>query len=61
MTRTDLEPVYEALAEAIDRVGPEQAQVYLAKVALALADELGDATRTLAVLSECETGLGDRR
>jgi len=61
MTGTDLEPVYEALALALDRVGPEQAQVYLAKVALALADELGNAHRALAVLSECESGLGDRR
>lgn len=60
MTQDDLEQVYEALAQAIDRAGPEQAQVYLAKLALALAEELGDSDRVQAVIAECETGLGAR-
>lgn len=60
MTQDDLEQVYEALAQAIDRAGPEQAQVYLAKLALALAEELGDGARVQAVIAECETGLGTR-
>lgn len=60
MTQADLEQVYEALAQAIDRVAPNQAQVYLAKVALALADELADSDRVRAVIAECETGLAPR-
>lgn len=60
MTQDDLEQVYEALAQAIDRAGPEQAEVYLAKLALALAEELGDGARVQAVIAECETGLGTR-
>lgn len=58
MTQEQLEQVYEALAQAIDRAGPEQAEVYLAKLALALAEDLGSADRALAVIAECETGIG---
>jgi hypothetical protein len=57
MTRPDLETMYEALAQAIDAVGPDQAALYLAKVALALAAELDDAARALAVIDRCLTGL----
>lgn len=60
MTQDQLEQVYEALAQAIDRTGAEQAEVFLAKVALALADELGDSDRVQAMIAECETGLGRR-
>lgn len=58
MTQEQLEQIYEALAQAIDRAGPEQAAVYLAKLALALAEDLGNADRALAVIAECETGIG---
>ena len=54
MTHQDLETVYEALATGIDAVGPEQAQVYLAKIALALADALNDPPATLAIITECQ-------
>lgn len=54
MTHQDLETVYEALATGIDAVGPEQAQVYLAKIALALADALNDSPATLAIIAECQ-------
>ena len=60
MTQADLEIVYEALAQAIDRAGPAQAEVYLAKLALALADERGDSDRVCAAIAECETGLAPR-
>ncbi len=39
-----LEHVYEHLATAIDRAGPEHEALFLAKLVLALAHELGDAT-----------------
>ncbi|MGD9862335.1 MAG: hypothetical protein AB7S99_03890 [Pseudodonghicola sp.] len=57
MTQDDLETVYEALAQAIDGVAAEARELYLAKLALALADTLGDAPRALAVIAECATGL----
>lgn len=38
----DLEQVYEMLAEAIDRAGPEQEALFLAKLALTLAHRTGD-------------------
>jgi hypothetical protein len=36
----DLEHAYETLAVAIDQAGPEQEAVFLAKLALALAERL---------------------
>ena len=57
MTQANLETVYEAMARAVDAVGPAQAELYLAKLALALADELGDADRALAAIAECQAGL----
>jgi hypothetical protein len=39
-TFDDLERAYEALAIAIDQAGPEQETVFLAKLALALAERL---------------------
>ncbi len=52
----DLEQVYDTLALAIDRAGPEHAERFLAKLALLLAHELGDAARVAAL---AETALRD--
>lgn len=57
MTEVEFEAIYEALAYAVDDLGPEKSELYLAKVALALAETVGDAPRVLAVLDECKTGL----
>ncbi len=38
----ELEQVYELLAEAIDEVGAEHEAEFLTKMALALAERLGD-------------------
>lgn len=45
----DLERVYEALAGAIDKVGPGRESVMLAKLTLVLAHRLGDR----AVVEQC--------
>jgi hypothetical protein len=42
LTLPDLEQVYDALAVAIDRAGPEKATLFLVKLALLNADALGD-------------------
>ncbi|APR02968.1 DUF2783 domain-containing protein [Thauera chlorobenzoica] len=38
-----LETVYDALATAIDQAGPDQAELFLVKLALLNANALGDA------------------
>ncbi len=45
MTATShtMERAYESLAQAIDRAGPEQEALFLARLALTLAHEIGDA------------------
>lgn len=43
MNQTELEVIYDALAEAIDRVGPEKAPLFLVKLALLNAQALGGA------------------
>ncbi|MFC3230668.1 hypothetical protein ACFOGJ_25695 [Marinibaculum pumilum] len=57
MPFAELEPVYEELAMAIDRVGEAQAPLFLAKLALMLAHELGDRERALAAIADCERDL----
>ena len=41
----DLEAVWERLAEALDRAGPEREALFLSKLAVLLADTLGDRAR----------------
>lgn len=43
LTIDGLETVYDALATAIDRAGPDKAQLFLVKLALLNANALGDA------------------
>lgn len=51
----DLEQVYDELAEAIDRAGDHR-ELFLAKLALLLANELGDRRRLAALIA---TALAD--
>jgi len=53
MTPGEFETVYEAMAEAIDAVGPEHSEVFLAKLCLALAHELGDGGKALELIADC--------
>jgi hypothetical protein len=46
-----LEQGYDAIAAGIDQAGPDQEMVFLAKLALALSNHIGDA----AVVSGCIT------
>ncbi len=57
MTQDDLETVYEAMAEALDEVGPEHSALYLAKLALGLAEEVGAVAPCLVLIDECRHGL----
>ena len=43
LTVTQLEQVYDTLAQAIDQAGPDHSEVFLTKLSLLLANALGDA------------------
>ena len=52
MRQAEVEQVYEALARAYDAAGPDRGEVFLGKVALLLAHEIGDAARVLALIAD---------
>lgn len=56
---SDLEDLYDELAEAIDRVGPEGESMFLAKLSLALAHHLGDRTLSSRLIKECAAPVED--
>ncbi|MEI8264514.1 MAG: DUF2783 domain-containing protein [Betaproteobacteria bacterium] len=51
LSLTDLEDVYDLLAEAIDRTPPGRSELMLTKLALLLAQALGDRTRVQALVN----------
>lgn len=51
MQTDDLEAAYELIAQAIDEVGPEHERLFLAKLALALANETEDLERVRAAIA----------
>lgn len=53
LTFAQLETLYDELAGAIDRVGPQRESVFLAKVVLRLAQEYGDAARVSSLIEDC--------
>ena len=53
----DLERIYELIAAAIDRVGPERESLLLAKLALLLADQLGDYDSAAGAVAAAERDL----
>ena len=57
MTARDVETVYEALARGVDAAGPDS-ELLLAKVALLLAREIGDAARVVALVESAGRHLG---
>ncbi len=57
MSEASIEDVYEVIARGIDRVGPYRAELFLAKLALALAHELGAHERALALIEACQADL----
>ena len=46
LVESDLDIIWERLAEAIDQAGPERETLFLAKLALLVASELGNGRRT---------------
>lgn len=54
MTVEQLEAAWETLAEAIDRAGPDRERLFLAKLALALAQEGDPQTLSRAITAALE-------
>ena len=50
MTPTDVETVYDALAEQIDSVGSEKSELFLIKLALLISHELSDANIVIQLI-----------
>ena len=57
MTAKTMEDVYSALAEGIDAVGRENESMFLAKVALLLAQEFAHPQRALELIAAAQKNL----
>ena len=53
----DLETVYESLAEAMDQVADADRELFLSKLALLMARQLGNAAETLEMIQEARKHL----
>lgn len=51
MSPTEVERVYEALAETLDKVGAEKSELFLVKLALLLSNELKDTENVLSLIN----------
>ena len=50
----ELEPVYDALAQAIDAVAPEKRELFLVKLALLAANEIENAAVFNALIAQAQ-------
>ena len=57
----DLEAFYAAMAEGIDRQGPDHSEMFLAKAALLLAEALGDEDRALQAIADAQRNMTGMR
>jgi hypothetical protein len=57
LSQADLETTYDRLAEAIDAAGEQRSELMLVKLALLLAQDLGDADRVAALIAEAQADL----
>lgn len=53
----DLESVYDQLATAIDQVGPEKSELFLVKLALLAAQQLGDGRQFVDLIARAARDL----
>jgi hypothetical protein len=52
---SDLERIFEAVSTGIDAAGPDQAQLFLGRLCLLLAQEIGDTGRVLDCVARAGT------
>jgi hypothetical protein len=53
LTFNELEQVYESVALAIDTAGAEKRDVFLAKLVLLLARDIGNQAHVLSAIEDC--------
>ncbi|MDF2374474.1 MAG: hypothetical protein P1V21_27195 [Rhizobiaceae bacterium] len=53
----DLEIVYEELARTLDRLSPSEREVFLCKLSLLMARDLGDLSRVQAMIQTAQNHL----
>ena len=56
-----MDDVYAALAEGIDRHGPEASEMFLAKLALLLAEDSGDPDHALRLIDDAQRNMDGMR
>lgn len=56
---TELEQVYDLMARAIDEVGEENEALFLGKLGITLAHQLGDLEAVRAAICVAQAGLTD--
>ena len=57
MTENKIEIVYEAIADKIDNLGEEKAKLFLAKLALLLANKIEDTSFVLNAIDDASLSL----
>lgn len=57
MTPKDVETVYEALALRLDDVGAQKREIFLAKLALLLSYDIGDAEKVCQRIAEASRNI----
>ena len=56
----ELEQVYERLADALDEVGQDKADIFLAKIVMLLARDVGDLGKVTEAIASAKADLGER-
>ena len=59
LNATDLEKTYDLIAEGIDGVGPRNESLFLGKLCLLLANQVGDMEQIQAAVRTAESQLRD--
>ena len=57
MTENKIEIVYDAIADKIDNLGEEKAKLFLAKLALLLANKIEDTSFVLNAIDDADLSL----
>ena len=57
MNVDEIEAIYDAIAIKIDEVGEDQAELYLAKLSLLLAEATGERQTAMKCVSDAASGL----
>lgn len=57
MNTSDVEAVYDTLAETLDTIGEAKGELFLAKLALLLSHEIGDAPHVLSLIAQARANL----